>query len=223
MAEGRVYNFSAGPCCLPLEVLEEAKAELLNFKGSGMSVMEMSHRSKEFVQIAADAEKDLRTLLNVPDNFKVLFVQGGATEQFAAVPLNLFGERTKGDYLITGQWGEKACKECAKYGTAVAACNTKEGKFTSIPSDYTISPDACYVHYCQNETVNGVEWSEAALNNLYSKIPDGVHLVADVSSNFLTRPIDFSKHAVVYAGAQKYILIFKSFRCQTCFSKVCIN
>lgn len=203
MAEGRVFNFSAGPCCLPLEVLEQAKADLVNHQGSGMSIMEMSHRSKEFVAVAEDAEKDLRTLLNVPDNFKVLFLQGGATAQFAAVPLNLFGERSKGDYLITGQWGEKAHKECSKYGTAVAPMNTKEGKFTSIPDDYTLSPDACYVHYCHNETVNGVEWSEEALQKLYAKVPDGVHLVADVSSNFLTRPIDFTKHSVVYAGAQK--------------------
>lgn len=148
MGDGRVFNFSAGPCCLPLEVLEQAKADLVNHQGSGMSIMEMSHRSKEFVAVAEAAEKDLRTLLSVPDNFKVLFLQGGATGQFAAVPLNLFGEKTKGDYLITGQWGEKAHKECAKYGTAVAPLNTKPGKFTEIPDDYTISPDACYVHYC---------------------------------------------------------------------------
>jgi len=198
MAEGRVFNFSAGPSMMPLEVLEDIQKELINYKGSGMSVMEMSHRSKEFMQIASEAEKNLRDVLGVPADYKVIFAQGGATLQFSAVPFNMLGAKTKADYLITGQWGEKAHKEAAKYCTSQASCNTKPTKFTSIPdkSTWKLDPEAAYVHYCANETVNGVEWS-------YTPDVGSVPLVADMSSNFCSKPIDVSKHAYIYAGLQK--------------------
>jgi len=198
MAEGRVYNFSAGPSQMPLEVLESIQRNLLNYEGSGMSVMEMSHRSKEFVAIAKEAEKDLRDILDVPADYKVIFSQGGATLQFASIPLNMLGTKTKADYLITGQWGEKAHKECAKYGTGQAACNTKSSKFTLIPKkeDWKLDAEAAYVHYCDNETVNGVEFG-------YTPDVGSVPLVADMSSNFLSRPINIKKHAYIYAGVQK--------------------
>jgi len=204
MAEGRVFNFSAGPSQMPLEVLEGIQGDMLNYKvggtqGCGMSVMEMSHRSKEFMAIASEAEKNLRDVLNVPDEYKVVFSQGGATLQFAAIPLNLFGgSNTKADYLMTGQWCEKAHKEANKYGTASLACNTKSTKFTTIPdkAEWKLDPEARYVHYCDNETVNGVE---------FSSTPDvgAVPLVADMSSNFVSRPIDVAKHHCIYAGLQK--------------------
>jgi phosphoserine aminotransferase len=198
MAEGRVYNFSAGPSMMPLEVLESMQKEMVNFKGCGMSVMEMSHRSKEFVGIAKEAEKDLRDILDVPADYKVIFNQGGATLQFASIPLNMLGTKTKADYLITGQWGEKAHKECGKYGVGQVACNTKASKFTTIPSkeEWKLDPEAAYVHYCMNETVNGVEFD-------YTPDVGSVPLVADMSSDFVSKPIDVRKHAVIYAGVQK--------------------
>jgi phosphoserine aminotransferase len=198
MADGRVYNFSAGPSVLPLEVLEEVQKEMVNYKGCGMSVMEMSHRSKEFMGIASEAEKNLRDIFGVPDDYKVMMSQGGATLQFASVPLNMLGSKTSADYLVTGQWGEKAHKECNKYGKGQLACNTKATKFTSIPgkSEWTLDPSAAYVHYCANETVNGVEFS-------YTPDVGDVPLVADMSSNFCSKPIDVSKHAYIYAGIQK--------------------
>jgi phosphoserine aminotransferase len=198
MAEGRVYNFSAGPSIMPVEVLEDVQREIVNYKGCGMSVMEMSHRSKDFMQIASEAEKNLRDIFGVPDDYKVIMAQGGATLQFASIPLNMLGAKGKADYLITGQWGEKAWQECKKYGTGQAACNTKSTKFTSIPdkSAWSLDPEAAYVHYCDNETVNGVEWG-------YTPDVGSVPLVADVSSNFCSRPIDVSKHAYIYAGIQK--------------------
>lgn len=198
MAEGRVYNFSAGPSQMPLEVLEEVQKELVNFKGSGMSVMEMSHRSKEFMAIASDAEKNLREVFAVPDEYKVIFSQGGATLQFAALPLNMLGTSTKADYLITGQWGEKAWKEAEKYCTSQVALNTKATKFTTIPakSEWKLDPEAAYVHYCANETVNGVEFS-------YTPDVGDVPLVSDMSSNFCSKPIEVRKHAYIYAGLQK--------------------
>eukprot|EP00448_Togula_jolla_P020230 CAMPEP_0170589028 /NCGR_PEP_ID=MMETSP0224-20130122/11139_1 /TAXON_ID=285029 /ORGANISM="Togula jolla, Strain CCCM 725" /LENGTH=368 /DNA_ID=CAMNT_0010912773 /DNA_START=78 /DNA_END=1184 /DNA_ORIENTATION=- len=200
MAEGRVYNFSAGPSMMPLEVLESVQKEMVNYKSSGMSVMEMSHRSKEFMGIAADAEKDLRELLGVPADYKVIFNQGGATLQFSAIPLNMLGTKTKADYLITGQWGEKAHKEASKYCTPQAACNSKASKFTTIPGkgDWKLDPEAAYVHYCDNETVNGVEFS-------YTPEVGDVPLVADMSSNFMSRSINVSKHAYIYAGLQKNV------------------
>ncbi|KAF4665986.1 Phosphoserine aminotransferase [Perkinsus olseni] len=196
----RVYNFSAGPCCFPDEVLEQARDEMLNWHGCGMSVMEMSHRGKEYTSIIEAAEADLREILNIPDNFKVIFYQGGATLQFAGIPFNMMGEGKKADYIVTGQWSEKAAKEAAKYGDVNIVANTKPEKFTRVPrmSEYKdkLSSDASYVYYCMNETVNGVE---------FDYVPDvgDKPLVCDMSSNFMSRPIDFSKYAVVYAGAQK--------------------
>lgn len=185
---------------MPVEVLQSVQTEMLNYKGSGMSVMEMSHRSKEFVAIANEAEKNLRDILDVPAEYKVCFFQGGATLQFAAVPLNMLGPKTKADYLITGQWGEKAQKEAAKYCTSQVACNTKASKFTTIPeqSTWKVDPESAYVHYCMNETVNGVE---------FASTPDvgDVPLVADMSSNFMSRPIEVRKHAAIYAGLQKNV------------------
>merc|ERR1712061_805465 len=197
-AEGRVYNFSAGPCMMPLEVLEECQKEFVNYKGCGMSVMEMSHRSKDFMEIANAAEKNMRDVFEVPDEYKVIFVQGGATLQFSAIPLNMLGTKTKADYLVTGQWGEKAWKETMKYGTSQAACNTKSTKFTTIPnkSEWKLDPEAAYAHYCCNETVNGVEWS-------YTPDVGDVPLVGDHSSNFCSRPVEIKKHAYIYAGLQK--------------------
>merc|ERR1719446_1051535 len=160
--------------------------------------MEMSHRSKEFMAIASEAEKNLRDVFSVPDNYKVIFSQGGATLQFSSIPLNMLGTKGKADYLVTGQWGEKAAKECNKYGTGQVACNSKASKFTTIPgkSEWKLDPEAAYVHYCDNETVNGVE---------FSSTPDvgDVPLVADMSSNFVSRSIDISKHSCIYAGVQK--------------------
>jgi len=160
---------------MPLEVLESVQSDMINHKGSGMSVMEMSHRSKEFMAIASEAEKNLRDILSVPDDYKVTFLQGGATLQFSAIPFNMFGQKDKADYLITGQWGEKAHKEAGKYGTASVACNTKPSKFTEItkPEEWKLDADAAYVHYCANETVNGVEFS-------YTPDVGDVPLVADI-------------------------------------------
>merc|ERR1719337_387817 len=183
---------------MPVEVLQSLSDHMVNWDGCGMSVMEMSHRSKEFVAIAKEAEKDLRDILGVPADYKVLFNQGGATLQFASIPLNMLGTKTKADYLITGQWGEKAHKECNKYGTGQVACNTKSNKFTSIPKkeEWKLDAEAAYVHYCMNETVNGVEFS-------YTPDVGEVPLVADMSSDFVSKAIDVRKHAVIYAGVQK--------------------
>jgi len=198
-AESRVYNFSAGPSMMPLDVLLDVQTEMLNHKKSGMSVMEMSHRSKEFVQIAQEAEKDMRDLLKIPDDYKVIFLQGGATLQFSCVPFNMFGGPlgSTGDYLVTGQWGEKAMQEANKYGKGVAACNTKATKFTTIPkpSEWKHTEGAALCHYTANETVNGVE---------FHSTPDvKAPLVADMSSNFLSKDIEVAKHACIYAGLQK--------------------
>jgi len=194
----RMHNFSAGPSALPQHILEEVQEEMLNYRGSGMSVLEMSHRSKEFMAISSEAEKNLRDVFGVPEKYKVILAQGGATLQFSSVPLNMLGTKTTADYLITGQWGEKAHKECNKFATGQVACNTKATKFKSIPNkeEWKLDPEAAYVHYCDNETVNGVEFS-------YTPDVGSVPLVADMSSNFVSRPINFSKHAVVYAGVQK--------------------
>ncbi|MEK6805420.1 MAG: 3-phosphoserine/phosphohydroxythreonine transaminase [Pseudomonadota bacterium] len=192
----RIFNFSAGPATLPESVLNQVKDELLDWRGTGMSVMEMSHRDKPFMSIAAEAEKDLRELLGVPANYKVLFMQGGATAQFAVVPMNLLRGKAGADYLVTGSWGAKAAKECGKYGKANVAA--KPEKFTSVPaaSSWKLDASAAYVHYTPNETIEGVE---------FHSVPDtkGVPLVADFSSSFLSRPIDVSKYGLIYAGAQK--------------------
>ncbi|MDR3418048.1 MAG: 3-phosphoserine/phosphohydroxythreonine transaminase [Nevskia sp.] len=194
----RVFNFSAGPATLPLTVLQQVQAELLDWHGSGMSVMEMSHRDKDFMSIAAEAEKDLRELLAIPAGYKVLFMQGGALGQFAVVPMNLLRGKHSADYIVTGSWSAKAVKEMAHYGKANVAARPADGKFTHIPdrSTWKLDPDAAYVHYTPNETIEGVE---------FGWIPDvgKVPLVADFSSTFLSRPLDVSKFGLIYAGAQK--------------------
>jgi phosphoserine aminotransferase len=194
----RIYNFSAGPAVLPAEVLKKAQSELLDWHGSGMSVMEMSHRGKEFISIAEKAEADLRELLSIPANYKVLFLQGGATAQFAMVPMNLLRAKKKADYINTGEWSKKAIKEAQKYGSVNVAASAESSKFTTIPprAQWKLDADAAYVHYTSNETIGGVE---------FFNVPDvgGVPLVCDMSSNFLSRPVDVAKFGVIYAGAQK--------------------
>jgi len=194
----RVFNFSPGPAVLPVEVLEQARDELLDWRGTGMSVMEMSHRSKAFIGIAEKAEADLRELLAVPPNYKVLFMQGGATMQFAAVPLNLSTSAHTVDYINTGAWSKKAIGEAKRYAKVNVAADAGE-PYCSIPavSTWKTSADAAYLHYTPNETIGGVE---------FHSVPDvGVTLVADMSSTILSRPIDVSKFGVIYAGAQKNI------------------
>ena len=195
----RVYNFSAGPAMLPVEVLQEAAAEMLDYKGTGMGVMEMSHRSKAFQTIVDEAEADLRELMNIPDNYKVLFLQGGAHQQFAMVPMNLMKNKV-GDYIITGQWAKKAWKEAAIYGKANAVASSEDKTFSYIPdcSDLPISEDADYVYICENNTIYGTKFKN--LPNTKGKI-----LVSDVSSCFLSEPVDVSKYAVIYGGVQKNI------------------
>jgi len=196
----RIVNFSAGPATLPLAVLEQVQAELLDWRGSGMSVMEMSHRDKEFMSIAQDAEKDLREIAGIPANYKVLFLQGGATGQFTFLPMNLLRGKTGFDYVLTGDWGKKAAKEAGKYGKVNIAASSEADKFTRIPEVKTwkLDPNAAYVHITPNETIHGVEFHQEPETN-------GVPLVADMSSNILSRPIDISKYGLIYAGAQKNI------------------
>ena len=195
----RVYNFSAGPSMLPLPVLETAANEMMCYGASGMSVMEMSHRSKEYEAIIADAERMLRELMNIPDNYKVLFLQGGASTQFAAIPLNLISRTGKADYVVTGQFSGKAFKEAQKMGfDVVCAATTKEDNFDHIPAltRESFRPDAAYVHVCYNNTIYGTK---------YPEIPDtgDIPLVADMSSCILSEPVDVSRFGVIYAGAQK--------------------
>jgi phosphoserine aminotransferase len=196
----RAFNFSAGPAALPTEVLEQAQAELLDYRGRGLSVMEMSHRSAEFIDIAERAEADLRELLGVPANYHVLFLQGGATSQFAAVPLNLLGEKTNADYINTGSWAKKAIAEAKRFCDVNVAASSQASNFDRIPDRATwqLSRDAAYVHVTGNETIGGVE---------YHAYPDtnGVPLVSDMSSTLLSRPLDVSQFGVIYAGAQKNI------------------
>lgn len=195
----RVYNFSAGPAVLPEEVLKEAAAEMLDYKGTGMSVMEMSHRSKAFDEIIKDAEKDLRDLMNIPDNYRVIFLQGGASLLFAGVPMNLM-KNGVADYIITGQWAKKAYEEAQKYGTAKAVASSADKTFSYIPdcSDLDIDDDADYVYICENNTIYGTK---------FKTLPNtkGKPLVADISSCFLSEPIDVSKYGVVYGGVQKNV------------------
>jgi phosphoserine aminotransferase len=194
----RKFNFSAGPATLPLSVLQQIQSELLDWRGSGMSVMEMSHRDKDFMSIAAEAEKDLRELLGVPGNYKVLFLQGGAMGQFAAVPMNLLRGKSAADYIVTGSWSTKAVKEVARYGKGNVAAKPADGKFNHIPAreGWKLDPDAAYVYYCPNETIEGVEFD-------WTPEVGSVPLVADCSSSFLSRPIDVSRFGLIYAGAQK--------------------
>ena len=198
-AADRVFNFSAGPSQMPLEVLETIQKEFVNYKGCGMSIMEVSHRGKEFVQLTNEAEANMRQIFDVPEEYKVIYAQGGATLQFAAIPLNMAGSATgKADYLVTGQWGDKAAKEAEKYCVSQRACDTKASKYTTIPdkSAWKVDPTAKYIHYCANETVNGVEFN-------YTPDVGDVPLVADMSSNMCSRPVDVRKHAVIYGGLQK--------------------
>lgn len=196
----RVFNFSPGPAVLPEEVLQQAREELLDWHGSGMSVMEMSHRGKEFIAIAERAEASLRELLNIPASYKVLFLQGGATAQFAAVPLNLLRGRRKADYLDTGHWSKKAIAEARKYCDVNVAASSEADRYTRIPpqKEWRLDPDAAYVHYTPNETIAGVE---------FHWVPDtgSVPLVADMSSTILSRPLDVTRFGLIYAGAQKNI------------------
>lgn len=196
----RVINFSAGPANLPLAVLEQVRDELLDWQGSGMSVMEMSHRGKEFMSIAQQAEQDLRELMAIPANYKVLFLQGGATGQFTYIPMNLLRGKAGADYVLTGDWGKKAAKAAAPYCKVNIAATSEADKFTHIPdrAGWKLDPDAAYVHITPNETIHGVEFHD---------IPDtgAVPLVADMSSTILSRPVDVSKFGLIYAGAQKNI------------------
>jgi phosphoserine aminotransferase len=196
----QIYNFSAGPAVLPKEVLQQAQAEMLDWRGCGMSVMEMSHRGREFMEIAAAAEADLRELLGVPANYKVLFLQGGASSQFAMVPMNLLRGRKSADYVNTGEWSKKAIEEAEKYCDVNVAASAADRDFSYVPrqDSWKLSADAAYVHYTSNETINGVEmfWTPQIGN---------VPLVADMSSHILSRPIDVSQYALIYAGAQKNI------------------
>ena len=195
----RVYNFSAGPAVLPECVLKEAAEEMMDYKGTGMSVMEMSHRSKAYDEIIKTAEADLRELMNIPDNYKVLFLQGGASQQFAMIPMNLMKNKVA-DYIVTGQWAKKAYQEAQKYGKANKIATSEDKTFSYIPdcSDLPISEDADYVYICENNTIYGTKFKE--LPNTKGKI-----LVSDVSSCFLSQPVDVSKYGIIYGGVQKNI------------------
>lgn len=196
----RIFNFSAGPATLPLAVLEKVQADLLDYKGTGMGVMEMSHRDKPFMDIAQQCEADLREVMGVPANYKVLFVQGGATAQFGIVPQNLLRGKASADFVLTGDWGKKAIKEIGKYGKGNVVASAEAEKFTHIPdvATWKLDPNAAYVHITTNETIHGVQFRD---------IPEthGVPLVADISSDFACRPMDISKFGLVYGGAQKNI------------------
>ncbi|MCX7892944.1 MAG: 3-phosphoserine/phosphohydroxythreonine transaminase [Burkholderiales bacterium] len=196
----RIFNFSAGPAVLPEPVLRQAAEEMLDWHGAGMSVMEMSHRGKEFIAIAEAAEADLRELLGIPADYRVLFLQGGATLQFAMVPINLLGGRKRADYVNTGEWSKKAIKEAKNFAEVNVAATAEDANFTYVPeqSAWKLDPQAAYVHICSNETIGGVE---------FHWVPDtgAVPLVADMSSDILSRPVDVTKFGLIYAGAQKNI------------------
>ena len=196
----RLFNFSAGPAVLPREVLEQARDELVNWQGCGMSVMEMSHRGKEYMGIQSQAEADLRELMGIPSNYKVLFLQGGASMQFAMVPMNLYRGKASADFLNTGEWSKKAISEAKKYGAVNVVASSADKNFTYAPTQdvWQLDPNAAYVHYTPNETIGGVEifWTPET---------GDVPLVADMSSTILSRPIDVSKFGLIYAGAQKNI------------------
>ncbi len=196
----RVYNFSAGPAMLSTEVLQEAQQEILDWQGTGMSAMEVSHRSEEFIQLMDQAELDLRELLSIPENYHVLFLGGGATSQFSMVPMNLMDANKRADYIETGQWSQKAIAEAGRYGTINIAARAEKKPMVSIPKfdDWSLNPQAAYVHYTPNETIDGVE---------FHWIPQTgtVPLIADMSSTILSRPLDVSSYGIIYAGAQKNI------------------
>lgn len=195
-----IYNFSAGPAIMPKEVLEQARDEILSLDGIGMSVMEISHRSKHFEKVLHQAETGLRNLLSVPENYRILFLQGGASLQFSMVPLNFLHKGARADYVVTGAWGEKAAVEAAKYGDPAVIFSSKESGYRSVPQldELAFSKEAAYVHYTSNETIDGVEFS-------YDLDAGGIPVVCDASSNILSKPIDVEKYAVIYAGAQKNI------------------
>ena len=198
MSTERIFNFSAGPSMLPLPVLEEAAAELVNYRGTGMSVMEMSHRGKAYVAIFEETKAELKRIMNIPDTHEILFMQGGATLQFSAVPMNLIGKTGKADYAVTGNFSNVAMKEGKKYGEINIACSSEDKNHTYIPGqkDINVSADASYFHYCSNNTIYGTEWKY---------IPDtgNVPLVCDMSSNILSAPLDVSKYGLIYGGVQK--------------------
>ena len=199
-----IYNFSAGPAVLPKEVLQQAQAELLDWHGSGMSVMEMSHRGKEYMGIQAQAEADLRELMGIPANYKVLFLQGGASQQFAMIPLNLLRGKLSADYVNTGEWSKKAISEAKKFSYVNVVANNADKNASYVPAfdTWKLDKDAAYVHYTPNETIGGVEFNWVPqIDNM----PGSVPLVADMSSNILSRPVDVSKFGLIYAGAQKNI------------------
>jgi phosphoserine aminotransferase len=194
----RIFNFSAGPSTLPEVVLQQAKDEMLDWRGSGMSVMEMSHRGKQFMSIAAELEADLRSLMSIPENYQVLFLQGGASAQFSFIPQNILGDKTKACYVKTGAWSEKAIKDAKSYCETIVSASSENSNFTTIPdaSNWEIDSDAAYLHYTSNETIHGVE---------FNATPDvkGLPLVCDMSSNILSRPIDVNEFGLIYAGSQK--------------------
>ena len=196
----RIYNFSAGPAVMPLPVLERAQSEILSLNNIGMSVMEISHRSKHFAPILEGAENGIRELLNVPENYKILFLQGGATLQFSMIPMNFLGKDETADFIVTGAWGKKAVKEAKKSGNANVIFSTESEGFKSVPAQENLnfSQNAKYVHYTSNETIDGVEFK-------YDLDGKGIPVVCDASSNILSKPIDIEKYALIYAGAQKNI------------------
>ena len=198
MGNQRVYNFSAGPSMLPLEVLERAGAEITNYQGSGMSVMEMSHRSKVFLKIFDETQEKFRRLLGVPEGYKVLFLQGGGTMQFGMIPMNLIGKTGKADYAVTGHFANSAMKEAKKYGQVTVAASSEDRKHVYIPAQdqLKVSPDASYFYYCSNNTIEGTQWQ-------YVPETGSVPLACDMSSDILSRPVDVSKFGLIFAGAQK--------------------
>ncbi|MCI8422555.1 MAG: 3-phosphoserine/phosphohydroxythreonine transaminase [Lawsonibacter sp.] len=198
MGEQRVYNFAPGPSTLPLSVLERAGAEITNYRGTGMSVMEMSHRSRGFLQIFEEAQEKLRRLMHIPDNYKILFLQTGASGQFSMVPLNLIGRTGRADYAVTGNFSNTACQEARKYGKVNLAATSEDRNHSYIPAQdrLKLDPQASYFHYCANNTIYGTEWQ-------YVPQTGRVPLVCDMSSNILSRPVDVSQYGLIYAGAQK--------------------
>lgn len=196
----RILNFSAGPAVLPEEVLQQAAAEMLDWRGSGQSVMEMSHRGKEYMSIQAAAQSDLRELMGIPANYKVLFLQGGASQQFMMIPANLLAGKTSADYIHTGEWSKKAIKQAERYCKVNVAASAEDRHFTYVPpqSSWACDPNAGYLHYCANETIGGVEFN-------WTPQSGSVPLVADVSSTFLSRPVEVASHGLIYGGAQKNI------------------
>ena len=198
MSDSRVYNFAAGPSVLPLSVLERAGAEIANYRGSGMSVMEMSHRSKLFMDIFQETQNKLRRIMDIPENYHILFLQTGASGQFSMIPLNLIGKTGRANYAVTGNFSGLACQEAKKYGTVALACDTGDKNHSYIPrqSDLTLDRDASYFYYCANNTIYGTEWD-------YVPETGDVPLVCDMSSDILSMPVDVSKYGIIYAGAQK--------------------